>query len=47
MWTTSKPCYTEKSMLKMLKEASMEQLVEFLLQLPRKAVTDNAVKTSW
>ena len=35
MWTTSKPCYTEKSMLKMLKEASMEKKIEFLLMVTR------------
>lgn len=46
MWTMSKPCYTEKSMLKLLKDAPLEKLMEYLL-LPRKAVTDNAVKTSW
>ena len=37
MWQTSEPCYSEKAVLKMLKEASMEKLMEYLLMKTRRA----------
>ena len=37
MWQTSKPCYSEKDMLKMLKSASMDKLMEYLLLKTRRA----------
>lgn len=36
MWQMDKPYYSEKAMLKMLKEAPMEKLVEFLLMVTRR-----------
>lgn len=36
MWQRSKPCYSEKDMLKMLKSAPMEKLMEYLLMKTRR-----------
>ena len=36
MWQISKPCYSEKDMLKMLKGASLEKLMEYLLMKTRR-----------
>lgn len=33
MWQTSEPYYTKKSKLKMLKSATTEQLIEYLLMI--------------
>ncbi len=35
MWEISKPCYSEKDMLKLLKYASTEKLMEYLLKTRR------------
>jgi hypothetical protein len=35
MWTINKPYYSEKNMILMLKEASTEKLMEFLLMVTR------------
>lgn len=37
MWTIDKPYYSEKNMILMLKEASTERLIEFLLMETRRA----------
>lgn len=41
MWQTSKPYYTEKTKLKMLKSASTEKLMEYLLMVTRRAEDGN------
>jgi hypothetical protein len=35
MWQKNNNCYSEKNMLKMLKSATVEQLMEFLLKVTR------------
>lgn len=37
MWQISEPCYSEKTKLKMLKSASTEKLMEYLLMVTRRA----------
>ena len=36
MWQTNEPYYSEKCKLKMLKSATTEQLMEFLLMITRR-----------
>ena len=37
MWQTNEPYYSEKTKLNMLKNATTEQLMEFLLTITRRA----------
>ena len=40
MWQISNPCYSEKTKLKLLKSATTEQLMEYLLMITRSAEDD-------